>query len=197
MTREGPVPEKSASQPPVGAPAGVAHGTGTRPTMAESDAFWARTLAEHAAARGLERRPLSTPLCTLHVEDLTFQGFDGSPVRAWMLWPAGTAPRATVVQFLGNNTGRGIPEQWTLPPRAEYACLVMDNRGQTGPASPGATPDTATAGPHVVGRVTSGIESPETCYYRRLFVDAVGAVRTARAHPAAAAGPLVVAGGSQ
>ena len=200
MNHDGPGPETSASasqsQSPVGAPAGTARGSGAAPTAAETDAFWARTLAQHGAASGLERRPLSTPLRTLHVEDLTFQGFDGSPVRAWMLWPAGTAPRATVVQFLGNNTGRGIPEQWTLLPSAGYACLVMDNRGQTGPASPGATPDTATAGPHVVGRVTSGIESPETCYYRRLFVDAVGAVRTARAHPAAA-GPLVVAGGSQ
>src|SRR5699024_261154 len=83
--------------------------------------------------------------------------------------------------FLGNNTGRGIPEQWTLLPSAGYACLVMDNRGQTGPASPGATPHTATAGPHVVGRVTLGIESPETCYSRPLFADAVGAVRAPRA----------------
>src|SRR5699024_1031727 len=126
-----------------------------------------------------------------------FQGFDGSPVRAWMLWPAGAAPRATVVQFLGNNTGRRIPEQWTLLPSAGYACLVMDNRGPTGPASPGATPDTATAGPHGVAGVAPGFGSPGPCYCRRLFVDAVGAVRPARAHPAAAAGPLVVAGGSR
>src|SRR5699024_10358259 len=113
MNHDGPGSETlaSASQSPVGAPAGTARGSSAAPTAAETDAFWARTLAQHGAARGLERRPLSTPLCTLHVEDLTFQGFDGSPVRAWMLWPAGTAPRATVVQFLGNNTGRGIPEQ--------------------------------------------------------------------------------------
>src|SRR5699024_8832943 len=179
MNHDGPGSETSASasqsQSPVGAPAGTARGSGAAPTAAETDALWARTLAQHGAARGVERRPLSTPLRTLHVEDLTFPGFDGSPVRAWMLWPAGAAPRAPVLQSLGNDPGGGVPELWTLLPSPGYGCLLRDTRGQPGPASPGATPDTATTGPHVVGRVTSGIESPETCYYRRLFVDAVGA----------------------
>lgn len=166
-------------------------------TEEEFDDFWRRTLREHGAATGVEHRELRTPLRTLRVEDVTFQGFDGSPVRAWMLRPASEAPRAMVVQFLGNNTGRGVPEQWTLLPSAGYAVLVMDNRGQTGPASIGATPDAMAAGPQVVGRMTSGIESPQSFYYRRLFVDAVCAVRAARAHPAAEGAPLVVAGSSQ
>lgn len=166
-------------------------------TDEEFDDFWARTLREHGAATGLEHREQRTPLRTLRVDDVTFQGFDGSPVRAWMLRPASGAPRATVLQFLGNNTGRGMPEQWTLLPSAGYTVLVMDNRGQTGPTSIGATPDAMAAGPQVVGRMTSGIESPESFYHRRLFVDAVCAVRAARAHPAAEGVPLIVAGGSQ
>lgn len=166
-------------------------------TDEEFDDFWARTLSEHGRATGVEQRELRTSLRTLSVDDVTLQGFAGAPVRAWMLRPASAAPRAMVVQFLGNNTGRGMPEQWTLLPSAGYAVLVMDNRGQTGPASVGATPDATAAGPQIVGRMTSGIESPEGFYYRRLFVDAVCAVRAARAHPAAEGVPLIVAGGSQ
>lgn len=161
------------------------------------DEFWQETIAEHAGRGDAHVETVQTPLRGIVVLDVTFSGFDGHPVKGWMLAPAHGGSRGTVVQFLGNNTGRGLPEQWTLLPSAGYTTFVMDNRGQSGPASVGDTPDPVGSGPQIVGRMTSGIQRPETYYYRRLFVDAVCAIDTVRSQEKPGAGPLFVAGGSQ
>lgn len=170
----------------------------------EFDEFWRRTLTDHAGSEPARFTPVDTPLRGIDVQDVTFSGFDGHPVKGWMLSPDQGPSCGTVVQFLGNNTGRGIPEQWTLLPSAGWATFVMDNRGQTGPASAGDTPDPVGSGPQIVGRMTSGIQQPETYYYRRLFTDAVCAIdavraaqRTGHAAQRRTDGPLVVSGGSQ
>ncbi|GAA1485954.1 acetylxylan esterase [Brachybacterium fresconis] len=161
------------------------------------DEFWQETLAEHAGGGDARIETVATPLRDIVVQDVTFPGFDGHPVKGWMLAPAYGGSRGTVVQFLGNNTGRGLPEQWTMLPSAGYRTFVMDNRGQSGPASVGDTPDPVGSGPQIVGRMTAGIHRPETYYYRRLFVDAVCAIGAVRNQETPGAGPLFVAGGSQ
>ncbi|MGP5365051.1 acetylxylan esterase [Brachybacterium tyrofermentans] len=172
--------------------------TGTDSTGPDGfDEFWRTTLAEHTGREAARFEPADSPLRSIDAWDVTFSGFDGHPVTGWMLTPAHGGSRGTVVQFLGNNTGRGIPEQWTLLPSAGWSTFVMDNRGQTGPASPGDTPDPVGSGPQIVGRMTSGIQQPESYYYRRLFVDAVCAIDAVRARQGPGAGPLVVSGGSQ
>jgi len=74
---------------------------------------------------------------------------------------------------------------------------VIETRGQGAGARGGTTVDPHLSHPHVPGWLTQGIRSPETYYYRRVFVDAVRAVEVARCHPAIAADRVVAAGESQ
>ena len=159
------------------------------------DAFWERTLAE---ARSLAVPAVSTPQDTalerLLVDDVTFSGFGGHPIRAWFVRPPGPL-RGTVVQFIGYSGGRGVPEQYTLLPSAGYGHFIVDNRGQGNLHHAGATPDPVGSGPHIGGLVSFGIERPEDYYYRRVFTDAALAVEAARAHPSV--DRVAVAGSSQ
>lgn len=59
----------------------------------------------------------------------------------------------------------------------------MDNRGQGTGNRVGDTGDAFSTGASAPGFLTSGIDSPETYYYRRLFTDAVRAVQVARRDP--------------
>ncbi len=167
---------------------------------ADFDAFWQRTLAD--AARhpiAAEFRPLTDPIYQLvDVYDVTFAGFDGQPVKGWLLAPAGTTePRPCIVSFVGYGGGRSLPIDHIAPAVAGFAHLVMDTRGQGSGWSPGDTHDNAPAGPHYAGFLTRGIESPDTYYYRRVFTDAVRAVEAAATHPHVDAERIAVAGGSQ
>ena len=146
------------------------------------DDFWAVTLKE---ARSLGDatvvRPLDTGLVTIDTFDVTFPGFGGQPVRAWLRVPVGrTGPLPTVVQYVGYGGGRGHQLENLLIASAGFAHLQMDTRGQGSGWSRGDTPDVGPAGPQVPGVMTRGIEDPQTYYYRRLFTDAVRAVDAAR-----------------
>ena len=64
---------------------------------ADFDAFWTDTIAEARSVAGTAATlvPASTPVTQLIVEDLTFPGFGGEPVRAWVSRPreaAGALP---------------------------------------------------------------------------------------------------------
>ena len=165
------------------------------------DRFWHATLAE---ARGHPLNEVFEPydagLSTIVVEDVTFAGFGGQPIKGWMLRPAdATEPLPTVVEYIGYGGGRGLPIERLLWASAGYAHFIMDTRGQGGTWSVGATPDDGGqgAGPAYPGWMTRGIFSPETYYYRRLYTDAVRAVEAARRHPAVDASRVIVHGGSQ
>ncbi|MGW2093524.1 acetylxylan esterase [Promicromonospora sukumoe] len=169
------------------------------PEPADLDAFWAETLTEsRAAAPGPARfEPAETLLRGVRVEDVTFPGFGGQPVRAWLLTPRHEPPRGCVVQYMGYNSGRGLAEQWTLLPAAGYALFVMDNRGQGTGAAPGVTADPSGGHAQIAGKVTAGIDDPRDYYYRRLFTDAVLAVDAVRSHPDVDPARVLVSGGSQ
>lgn len=163
------------------------------------DAFWLDTLAE---SRSLGWAPqyedVHARLTEIAVEDVTFAGFGGHPIRGWMLRPRSVQhPLPCVVQYIGYNSGRGHAHQHTLLPSAGYAVLVMDSRGQSSGAYRGSTPDPVGSAPHVSGRLSQGIGDPHDYYYRRLFTDAVLAVDAARAHPGIDAERVAVWGGSQ
>ena len=164
------------------------------------DEFWRTTLA---AARShplaLVHEPVETGLELVEVDDVTFAGYDGQPIKAWLLRPAGAAgPLPCIVEYCGYGGGRGLPHEQLYWAAAGYAHLLMDTRGQGGGWRVGETPDDAAgAGPSINGYMTRGIQSPETYYYRRLFTDAVRAVEAARAHPSVDAGRVYLRGGSQ
>ena len=170
-----------------------------RDEPADYDAFWDRTLDEqraHATPPSFEE--VHAGYTQLVTEDVTFSGYGGQPVKGWFLRPRhAEGPLPTVITFIGYGGGRGLLGEWTALPSAGYAHFVMDLRGQGSGHRPGDTADGALAGPHYGGFMTLGIESPETYYYRRLFVDAVHAVAAAQAHPAVDAGRVVISGGSQ
>jgi cephalosporin-C deacetylase len=101
--------------------------------------------------------------------------------------------------FIGYGGGRDLPAAHALYPACGYATLVMDSRGQGGTWSWGDTadPGAGESGPEHPGVMSRGVASPETYYYRRLYVDAVRAVETAASLPGVDAGRIGVAGSSQ
>jgi cephalosporin-C deacetylase len=170
-----------------------------REEPADFDEFWSATLEESRQHNFVPRfEPHDGGLTEIVVEDVTFAGFAGHPIRGWMLRPRHAAgPLPCIVRYLGYTQGRGLPLQATLLPSAGFALFIMDSRGQGNGTSVGSTPDPVGATPRVAGVITSGLEGQATYYYRRLFTDAVLAVDAARAHPEVDPTRIIVAGASQ
>lgn len=176
-----------------------------RPDVAEPDdfdTFWDETLAEAAQfPLNVRSEKIDNRLSLVDSYDLTFAGFSGSDVRAWLHVPAGASgPLPAVVHFRGYSGGRGMPFD-NVYAQAGYAHLVLDTRGQ-GWASRSlfdTTPDEhADAGlASAPGHMTKGVLNPLTYYYRRLFVDCVRLLQVAAAHPLVDATKIVVTGASQ
>jgi cephalosporin-C deacetylase len=166
--------------------------------------FWTDTLDEtrtHDLA--LTRTPYPNKLALIDTDDLTYAGFDGTPVRAWLHRPAGaTGPLPTVVQYHGYSGGRGFPHSATTWAQAGYAHLVMDTRGQGWNATAGGASGTTDWAPaaglnHAPGFMTSGLSDPTDYYYRRVYTDAVRLLDAALALPEVDPGKIIVTGGSQ
>lgn len=165
------------------------------------DDFWRDTIAEarrHDDAPTAELVELG--LTAIDTYDVSFPGFAGHPVRAWLRVPrerpAAGAP--VVVQFHGYGGGRGWALDPVLWPLAGYAHLSVDTRGQGIGRMGGATPDpVAGAEGEIPGWMTKGIRSPETAYYRRVFTDAVRAVDAARMLPGIDGSRVALDGTSQ
>ena len=173
-----------------------------REEPADFDEFWASTIADSRAARQPTTFVASHPeLRALEVFDVTFSGFAGQPIRAWLILPRRrTGQLPVVVEYVGYGGGRGLPSNWLTWPSAGYATFVMDTRGQGSGWIPGDTPDVEPeggSGPQVGGFLTRGILEPAGYYYRRVFTDAVLALDAAREHPAVDGSQAVLAGGSQ
>jgi cephalosporin-C deacetylase len=173
-----------------------------REEQPDFDAFWQETLAEareHPLGAAFE--PVDYGLRTLDTFDVTFAGYGGQPIKAWLLLPRQRKePLPCVVEYIGYSGGRGFPTSWLLWSCAGYAHLVMDTRGQgysTGVKGDTPDPVPEATGPHVPGFMTRGILDPRTYFYRRVFTDGVRAVETARSHPAVDAERIAVSGGSQ
>lgn len=167
----------------------------------DHDAFWATTLEE---SRALASPPVITPidvgLRTVETFDVTYSGYKGQPIKAWLIVPKErSGPLPCVVEYIGYGGGRGFATDWLLWASAGYAHFVMDTRGQGSSWSPGDTPDLEVdgGGPQSPGFMTRGIGSKETYYYRRVFTDAVLAVDAAQSLPEIDATKIAVGGGSQ
>lgn len=166
---------------------------------ADFDEFWTRTLRESRAASGtVSVVPVDTGLVTVDVFDVTFPGYAGQPVKAWLRLPRERSrPLPVVVQYVGYGGGRGRPIENLLWASAGFAHLMMDTRGQGSSWSVGDTADEAGSGPQIPGFMTRGIGSNETYYYRRVITDAVRLVDAAKTLPEIDPERIVVHGGSQ
>jgi len=173
------------------------------PALAEPpdlDSFWAATLADarqHDLA--VTCTPIDSGLSVVDSFDVSFAGFGGSRIRAWLHVPAArSGPLPAVVEYIGYGGGRGLPHERVLYAAAGYAHLFMDTRGQGSTWLAGDTPDPGVTGaPAHPGFMTQGILDPATYYYRRVFTDAVRAVEAVRTVDFVDPGRVVVTGGSQ
>jgi cephalosporin-C deacetylase len=167
------------------------------------DSFW-RTQLDGARAQAVKpmlERYEETAYRGLTAFDVTFSGGDGAPIKAWYLRPAaaGDTPLPCRVTFIGYGGGRDYPAAHALYPACGYATFVMDTRAQGGNWSAGATadPGAGMSGSEHPGVMSRGLASPETYYYRRLYLDAVRAVETAATLPGVDRERIGVAGHSQ
>jgi cephalosporin-C deacetylase len=165
------------------------------------DVFWKSSIN---SSRNFELNAGFTPvdfnLALLETFDVTFNGFDGQPIRGWFLCPKNAKELLPcIVKYIGYGGGRGFPLDWLLFPSAGYALFVMDTRGQGSSWLQGDTPDNydQDAGPHYPGFMTQGILSPESYYFRRVYIDAVRAIEAARSHPLVDKQRIFCSGGSQ
>lgn len=166
------------------------------------DDFWLRTLAESREFDlAVEQTQVDNRLALIDTYDVTFSGFGGHRVKAWLQVPAGTTgPLPTVVQYHGYSGGRGFPHQHTQWAQAGWAQLVMDTRGQgwSMGGDSGTIDASSDAGMiHTPGFMTAGISSPDTYYYRRVYVDAVRMLEVAQQSSFVDGARLAVTGGSQ
>ena len=168
---------------------------------ADFDAFWDTTISE---TRSQDLSPVFTPAETPvrfgTVLDVSFGGWAGDRIAAWLILPPGDDPVGCVVRYIGYGGGRGRPQHHLAFPAAGWATLVMDSRGQGSQSTTmsGVTGDPhGTDNPAVPGVMTRGITDPATYYYRRLFADAYRAVDVALRHPRVDDQRIVVAGNSQ
>ena len=163
------------------------------------DEFWRTTLAEHDDIP-LDVRvvPVETDLRTIVVFDVTFAGYGGHPIHAWLRLPRSRSGRLPgIVQFHGYTSGRGNALENLLWASAGYAHLLVDVRGQGGDYAGGDTGDPVGSGPAFPGFMTKGIEKPESYFYRRVFVDAVRAVDVLRRLDFVDGGRVAAIGDSQ
>ena len=182
-----PVPELRTYRPDVREPA-------------DFDPFWEATLERaRRTEMVVEREPGPLDLPQVTIEDVTFPGFDGHPIRAWLAMPRGAVEGLPcVVEINGYGGGRGLAIERTLWATAGYAHLFIDSRGQGSTwGNGGATADPVGSGPAVPGVMTRGIGDPEQYYYRRLITDAVRGVEAARSLPEVDPARTVFLGASQ
>lgn len=184
--------------------------TGTTELPSDFTGFWDATIAE-ARTFSLDARfeRVETLLPLIDTYDVTFAGYGGHPIKAWLHLPAGRTGASgahdaagrlpAVVTYLGYSGGRGLPHENTIWAQAGYAMLIMDSRGQGYGGHLGHTPDPhpSAGGNQYPGVMTRGIISREDYYYRRLFTDAFRAVEAVQAHPAVDPSRVVLQGVSQ
>jgi len=166
--------------------------------------FWTRTVTEsRQTADGPTLTRCDAGMTEVVVDDVTFPGFGGHPIKAWLIRPARhlagvDAPLPGLVEFLGYGGGRGLPVEHLWWAASGVAHLVMDTRGQGGHwGTGGETPDPVGRSAGVGGWLTSGIDDPYEHFYRRMFTDGVRAVDALRSVEGVDAARVSVMGGSQ
>jgi cephalosporin-C deacetylase len=162
--------------------------------------YWAHALVTSApAALDVDVRRADTVVTAVDVFDVSFTGHGGARIAAWLLVPPDAdADAPVVVEFVGYGGGRGRPTEWLNWSCAGFPHLVMDTRGQGGGWRGADTADVGGSGePGAKGFLTSGLSSPESHYYTRLFVDAARALDVPTEIPQLSGRRLIATGVSQ
>lgn len=138
------------------------------PTPDDYRAFWAEALEDaetHPLA--LRREQVDTGLTALEVYDVSFAGYGGRRVTAWLRLPRERREALpAVVHANGYGAGRLAPIDDLTWSAAGFAHLTLNTHGQGG----GST-----------GHILEGLDDPHRSYYRGVLVDAARAVQAVRA----------------
>lgn len=122
-----------------------------------------------------------------------YRGFQGARIRGWYARPdrPGRFPGLVVYHGYNWNFEGGVHDivNWALH---GYAAFGVGVRGQQASGESAPSPHG-----HVAGWMTQGIMSPETYYYRGVYLDAVRAVEWLSAQDAVDKSRIGVTGGSQ
>ena len=133
------------------------------------DEFWENAKAELAKVpMEYTLTPIDYPAKNIEVYELRFRGIHDAMISAYFAKPVGDGPFSSLVSYHGYNWGISALEDTVLGAFHGYVCTQMLVRGQQGRSE-----DTLPSTGHALGWMTKGIESPETYYYRAVYLDAV------------------------
>jgi len=156
--------------------------------------FWQRTLAEAAQAPlNASVEPVDYPVDDLDVSQVFFDGWHGARISAWFLARRGARSQPTMVFYHGYSGSKGQIFDYLGWALQGYTVLSLDVRGQSGDSGDAESYE----GGQVKGWMTKGILSPETYYYRGVFVDCVRALDFVVGRPEVDASRIGVTGVSQ
>lgn len=161
--------------------------------------FWSATITEARNSGGPAKlNPAPTTLKAIEVQDVTFPGFGGHPIKGWLMLPRQRQGRLPlVVQFVGYGGGRSLPHEGLHWAASGFAYFRMDTRGQGSVWSTGDTPDPVGANASIPGFMTRGVLDRHDYYYRRVFTDGVRALDALSTLPDIDPGRIALCGGSQ
>lgn len=161
---------------------------------ADLDQFWRETLAE------AKQEPLNAtleqvdyPVAGLEVNRAYYDGWRGARICAWLIARTGARSQPTMVFYHGYSGNKGQVYDYLGWALQGYTVVAVDVRGQSGDSSDS---DLYPSG-HVTGWMTKGITSPQTYYYRGVYVDCVRALDFAVSRPEVDANRIGIAGVSQ
>ncbi len=140
------------------------------------DEFWSRTLER------FKDKPLhstieleTTPMRTVEVYRVTYEGFDDTPLSGWYIRPANVQGERLpcVVMYHGYTGSKGYPEEYAQWTALGYAVFAMDVRGQGGETGNYLASEFGMS----AGWLSQNILDKEKFYYLAITIDALKAVQ--------------------
>lgn len=160
------------------------------------DQFWQGTLAQSAnVPLNPKAEPVDYPGLAAKVYDITYDGFDGTPIHGWFLVPAFVQKDRypCLIHYHGFTGSRGKPSDFLQWVSLGIAVLSVDVRGQCGHTGSRA----AYSGGTTQSVVCNGILEKEEYYFRYAYMDCVRALDFACSRSEVDGARLVIEGGSQ
>ncbi len=163
---------------------------------ADLDEFWSTTLDRY------KDKPLhgtiqqeQTPMRTVDVQKVTYEGFDDTPLSGWFIRPAEKNGERLpcIVMYHGYTGSKGYPEEYASWIAMGYAVFAVDVRGQGGETGNHLSSEFGTS----AGWITQGILDKQQFYYLAITIDALKAVQWASEREDVDAKRIAVYGGSQ
>ncbi|MDD2578994.1 MAG: acetylxylan esterase [Clostridia bacterium] len=160
------------------------------------DAFWRRS-RDVARQQPVDAQvePIDYPVSSVRVFDVTYRGFDTTPIHGWLIIPH-PLPQPKIpclIHFHGFSGDRGWPGQYLHWTSLGIAVLAIDCREQGGHTGNHAQYNSG----HLTNLACKGILDPYEYYFRAVYMDCVKALDFACHQPQIDPQRLILEGGSQ